>query len=59
MDLQDSQYQNGLKFAKGAEDALQQVITCLKRHDEPSRIRRVIEDAESLLKKVKRELRVG
>lgn len=59
MDVQNSQYENGLKYAKGAEEALQQLMTCLKRHDEPSRIRRVIEDAETLLKKVKRELRVG
>jgi hypothetical protein len=59
MDLQESQYQNGLRLAKGAEDALQHLITCLKRHDEPARIRRVIEDVEGLLKKVKRELRVG
>ena len=59
MEVKDSQYDNGLKYAKGAEDALQQLITCLKRKDEPSRIRRVIEDAETLLKKVKRELRVG
>ena len=59
MDVKESQYQNALKYAKGAEDALQQLMTCLKRHDEPSRIRRVIEDAELLLKKAKRELRVG
>ncbi len=59
MDVKESQYQNALKYAKGAEDALQQLMTCLKRHDEPSRIRRVIEDAEVLLKKAKRELRVG
>jgi hypothetical protein len=59
VDVQNSQYENGLKYAKGAEEALQQLMTCLKRHDEPSRIRRVIEDAETLLKKVKRELRVG
>jgi len=59
MDLHKSQYENGLRLAKGAEDALQQLITCLKRHDEPARIRRTIEDVESLLKKIKRELRVG
>ena len=59
MDVKESQYQNALKYAKGAEDTLQQLMTCLKRHDEPSRIRRVIEDAEVLLKKAKRELRVG
>jgi hypothetical protein len=59
VEVKASQYDNGLKYAKGAEDALQQLMTCLKRHDEPSRIRRVIEDAEVLLKKVKRELRVG
>ena len=59
MDLQTSQYDNGLRLAKGAEDALQQLITCLKRHDEPSRIRRTIEEVEGLLKKIKRELRLG
>jgi len=59
MDLQESQYQNAIRLAKGAEDALQQLLTCLKRHDEPARIRRTIEDVEILLKKVKRELRVG
>lgn len=59
MDLNDSQYQNGLRLAKGAEDAMQQVITSLRRHDEASRIRRGIEEVESMLKKVKRELRLG
>ncbi len=59
MELHESQYQNALKLAKGAEDALQQLVTCLKRHDEPSRIRRVVEDVEVILKKVKREMRVG
>ncbi len=59
MELHESQYQNALKLAKGADDALQQLMTCLKRHDEPSRIRRVIEDVEVILKKVKRGMRVG
>jgi hypothetical protein len=59
VEVKDGQYESGLKYAKGAEEALQQLMTCLKRRDEPSRIRRVIEDAETLLKKVKRELRVG
>jgi ppGpp synthetase/RelA/SpoT-type nucleotidyltranferase len=58
MDLQASQYQSALRLAQGAEDALQQLMTRLKKHDEPTRIRRAIEDVESLLKKVKRELRV-
>ena len=59
MDLQESQYQNGLKLARAADETIQQLTTCLKRHDEPARIRRVIEDAEGILKRIKRELRVG
>jgi hypothetical protein len=59
VDIKEGQYQSALKYAKGAEDALQQLMTCLKRQDEPARVRRVIEEAESFLKKVKRELRVG
>jgi hypothetical protein len=59
LEIKDGQYENGLKYAKGAEDGLQQLMTCLKRRDDASRIRRVIEDVESLVKKVKRELRVG
>jgi hypothetical protein len=58
VDLQPSQYDNGLKYAKGAGEALQQLLTCLKRRDDPSRIRRIIEEVESQLKKVRRELRV-
>ena len=59
MDLNDSQYQNGLRLMKGANEAMQSVITGLKRHDEHSRIRRGIEEVEAALKKVKRELRMG
>ena len=50
MELNDSQYQNGLRLIKGAEDAMQGVITSLKRHDEAARIRRGIEEIESVLK---------
>lgn len=59
MELNDSQYQNGLRLIQGAEDAMQSVITSLKRHDEASRIRRGIEEIEATLKKIKRELRMG
>jgi hypothetical protein len=59
MELKDGQYQVGLRLLKGADDALQQVASRLKRKDEPANIRRGIEEVEALLKKVKQELRIG
>jgi len=59
MELKDSQYQGGLRLLKGVDDALQQLVSCMKRKDEPSRIRRGIEEIEALLKKVKQEMRLG
>jgi hypothetical protein len=59
MELRDSDYQSALRLVQGAADALQGVITSLKRHDEASRIRRGIEETEGILKKVKRDLRIG
>jgi hypothetical protein len=59
LDLKDSQYQAGLRLLVGANDALQHVGTCLKRHEEASRIRRGIEELEGILKKMRRELGIG
>jgi hypothetical protein len=59
MELKQNQYQAAMKYVKSADEALMSVMTALKRQDEASRIRRGIEEAESLLKKVKSELRIG
>jgi hypothetical protein len=59
MELNAGDYQAGLRLVQGAVDSLQAVVTSLKRQDEASRIRRGIEEAEGILKKVKRQLRIG
>jgi len=59
MELKQGQYQAGLRLLKGVDSALQQLVGSMKRHDEASRIRRGIEEIESLLKKVKQEMRLG
>jgi hypothetical protein len=59
MELKPGQYDAAARLLKSADEALLSVLTSVKRHDEVARIRRGIEEAESLLKKVKRELRIG
>jgi hypothetical protein len=59
MELKDSQYQGALRILKGVDDALQQLVSCVKRKDEAARIRRRVEEVEALLKKVKQEMRIG
>lgn len=59
MELNDGQYQAGMKLVAGAETALQQVASGLRRREDKSQLRRRIEDVESMLKKIKRELGVG
>ena len=44
------------QLADTADDALQHVMTLPKRNEEQARIRRGIEEAESFMKKAKREL---
>ena len=56
MEIKDSQYQGGMKLVAGAEAALQQVASGLRRKEDKSQLRRRIEDVEAMLKKVKREL---
>ncbi|MDP3909772.1 MAG: hypothetical protein Q8Q14_05230 [Gemmatimonadales bacterium] len=59
MELKAGDYSAGLRMVQGAVEALQAVVTSLKRQDDASRIRRGIEEAEFILKKVKRQLRIG
>lgn len=59
MELKDGQYQAALKLMGNAEDALQHAMSGVKRKEEARTIRRRIEDVEMLLKKAKRELRIG
>lgn len=59
MELKPSQYEAALRILKIADEALLSVMSNVKRHEEASRIRRGIEETESLLKKVKQELRIG
>lgn len=59
MELKPSQYEAALRILKTADEALLSVVSCVKRHEGASRIRRGIEETESLLKKVKQELRIG
>jgi hypothetical protein len=59
MELKQGQYDAASRLLKSADEALLSVLASVKRHDELARIRRGIEEAESLLKKVKKELRIG
>jgi hypothetical protein len=59
MDLKPGQYAAALKLIKSAAEALDQLAARVRRQDEASRLRRCIEDTEVLLKKIKRELRIG
>ncbi len=59
METKPSQYQGALKMLGAAVDALQHSISGVRRQDEPSVIRRRIEEVEGFLKKAKRELRIG
>ena len=56
MDLRDSQYQSGLKMCTALEAAVQHVMSGLRRREERGTLRRRIEEVESMIKKVKREL---
>jgi len=59
MELKPSQYEASLRFLKSADEAVLAIIALCKRKEESSRIRRGLEEVESLLKKVKNELRIG
>jgi hypothetical protein len=59
VDLKPGQYQGALKLLGNAADALQHAMSGVKRQEEPRTLRRRIEEVEGLLKKAKRELRIG
>jgi translation initiation factor 2B subunit (eIF-2B alpha/beta/delta family) len=59
VELKDSQYQGAAKILNSAIEALHQAISALKRKEEASQLRRRIEEAEGIIKKAKRELRLS
>jgi hypothetical protein len=59
VELKDSQYQAGMKFINSAIEALNQVSGAMRRKEESSQIRRRLDEVEGILKKIKREMRLG
>jgi len=59
VEIKDSQYQSATKILNSAIDALHQAITGIKRKEDSSQLRRRIEEAEGIIKRAKRELRVS
>ena len=58
-EIKDGQYQAGIKILGSAIEALHQSQTGCRRKEDSSQLRRRIEEAEGIIKKVKRELRIG
>ncbi len=56
MELRDSQYQSGIKMGSALEAAVQHLMSGLRKRDQTGTLRRRIEEVESLIKKVRREL---
>ena len=59
VELKDSQYQAAYKIINTAIEILHQAQSSLKRKEESSVLRRRIEEAEGVIKKAKRELRIA
>jgi hypothetical protein len=59
VELKDSQYQAAAKFVNSAIEALNQFNGGLKRKEESSQLRRRLDEVSGILKKIKRELRLG
>ena len=59
VELKDSQYQSGAKILASAIEALNQAISGIRRKEESIQLRRRIEEAEFIIKRAKRELRIG
>jgi len=59
VELKDSQYQTGAKILSSAIEALHQAISGLRRKEETTQLRRRIEEAEGIIKRAKRELRLS
>lgn len=58
-EIKDGQYQSAIKILGSAIEALHQAQTGCKRKEESSQLRRRIEEAEGIIKKAKRELRLA
>jgi hypothetical protein len=59
VDINDSQYQNAAKILNSAIEALQQATSGLKRKEESSQLRRRLDEVEGIIKRAKRELKIG
>jgi translation initiation factor 2B subunit (eIF-2B alpha/beta/delta family) len=59
VELKKTQYQAATQILTSAIEALHQAISGLKRQEEPSQLRRRIEEVEGIIKKAKRELRLS
>jgi hypothetical protein len=59
VEIKESQYQAAHKMLGSAIEALHQAQSGLKRKEESSTLRRRIEEAEWVIKKAKRELRIA
>ncbi|MEE9268828.1 MAG: hypothetical protein V3V49_01055 [Candidatus Krumholzibacteria bacterium] len=59
VELKAGEYQASLKMLSAADAALQHSMAGVRRHEEPSTLRRRIEEVEGFLKKAKRELRLA
>jgi hypothetical protein len=57
--LKDSQYQAALKILGNAIEALHQAMSGIRRKEESMQLRRRIEEAEGIIKKAKRELKLA
>lgn len=58
-EIKDSQYTAAHKILGTAIEALHQAQSGIKRKEESSQLRRRIEEAEWIIKKAKRELRLA
>lgn len=59
VELKDSQYQAALKILGSAIEALHQAMSGIRRKEESMQLRRRIEEAEGIIKKAKRELKIA
>ena len=59
VEIRDGQYQSAAKLLTSAIEALHQAISGMKRKEESSQLRRRVEEVEGIIKRAKRELRIG
>lgn len=58
-EIKDGQYQAAAKMIHSAIEALHQAQGGMRRKEDSSQLRRRIEEVEGIIKKAKRELRIG